>query len=292
MKSIHLRLTAADKSDVGKQRDQNEDCAYKRIESSEEGDRGLFIVADGMGGYKAGEVASKLAIETISQNLDSFFKPIADQPTIKLDLAEVKEAGKKQAPSAEESSKQKTRKLKETPVAFAVEDQLKTAIQQANTAIIRYGEKQSAARGLGSTVTAVLVQNDNAYVANVGDSRTYLLRAGNLTPVTRDHSLVARLVESNQIAADEIYTHPQRSQIFRSLGDKPNVQIDVFKQQLHPGDILLSCSDGLWEMVRNPQIEQILNDAADPQTACAQLIEAANAGGGEDNISAVVVFVR
>src|SRR6266516_4866650 len=81
---MHLKLTAADKSDVGKQRDQNEDCAYKRVESSEDGDRALFIVADGMGGYKAGEVASKLAVDTISKALDSFFKPIVDQPTIKL----------------------------------------------------------------------------------------------------------------------------------------------------------------------------------------------------------------
>ncbi|GAC1424648.1 MAG: hypothetical protein PVS3B3_16250 [Ktedonobacteraceae bacterium] len=292
MTSIHLRLTAADKSDVGKQRDQNEDCAYKRIESSEEGDRGLFIVADGMGGYKAGEVASKLAIETISQTLDSFFKPIADQPTIKLDLASLKEAGK-QAPTTEESSKQKTRKLKETPVSFAVEDQLKTAIQQANSAIIRYGEKQSAARGLGSTVTAVLVQNDNAYVANVGDSRTYLLREGELTPMTRDHSLVARLVESNQITADEIYTHPQRNLIYRSLGaGHKTVEVDVFHETLLPKDTLLLCSDGLWEMVREQDLRRLLSEESSPQKICDQLIDLANANGGEDNITAVVVHVN
>ncbi|MGH2478598.1 MAG: PP2C family protein-serine/threonine phosphatase, partial [Ktedonobacteraceae bacterium] len=91
---------------------------------------------------------------------------------------------------------------------------------------------------------------------------------------------------------DDVYTHPQRSQIFRSLGDKPNVQIDIFKQQLLPGDILLSCSDGLWEMVRDPQIEGILNSAPDPQTASAQLIDMANTNGGEDNVSAVIVFAR
>ncbi|GAC1401474.1 MAG: hypothetical protein NVSMB49_16050 [Ktedonobacteraceae bacterium] len=292
MTSIHLRLTAADKSDVGKQRDQNEDSAYKRIESSEEGDRGLFIVADGMGGYKAGEVASKLAIETISQNLDSFFKPIADQPTIKLDLATVKEAAK-QEPDASETGKQKTRKLKETPVAFAVEDQLKTAIQQANTAIVRYGEKQSAARGLGSTVTAVLIQNNNAYIANVGDSRTYLLRKGKLTQMTQDHSLVARLVESNQITADEIYTHPQRNLIYRSLGaGHKTIEVDIFHETLHSGDTLLLCSDGLWEMVREQDLLRLLREESSPQKICDQLIDLANANGGEDNITAVVVHVN
>ncbi|HET8911697.1 MAG TPA: hypothetical protein VFN23_09560, partial [Ktedonobacteraceae bacterium] len=86
--------------------------------------------------------------------------------------------------------------------------------------------------------------------------------------------------------------HPQRSQIFRSLGDKLNVQIDIFKQQLHPGDILLSCSDGLWEMVRNPAIETILKNAPNPQSACTQLLESANANGGDDNVSAVVVFAH
>ncbi|GAC1402398.1 MAG: hypothetical protein NVS4B11_35920 [Ktedonobacteraceae bacterium] len=292
MTSIHLRLTAADKSDVGKQRDQNEDCAYKRIESSEEGDRGLFVVADGMGGYKAGEVASKLAIETISKNLDSFFKSIPDQPTIKLDLAAVKEATKS-APVAEESSKQKTRKLSETPVAFAVEDQLKTAIQQANTAIVRYGEKQSAARGLGSTITAVLVQNNNAYIANVGDSRTYLLRDKKLAPVTRDHSLVARLVESNQITADEIYTHPQRNLIYRSLGaGHKTVEVDIFHETLLSGDTLLLCSDGLWEMVHEQDLLRLLREESSPQKICDRLIDLANTNGGEDNITAVVVHVN
>ena len=99
-------------------------------------------------------------------------------------------------------------------------------------------------------------------------------------------------MEGGLIEPDDVYNHPQRSQIYRSIGDKSNVQIDFFKQQIHPGDILLSCSDGLWEMVRDPQIAEILNAAPDPQTAGMQLVEAANANGGEDNVSAVVVFVR
>jgi serine/threonine protein phosphatase PrpC len=145
---------------------------------------------------------------------------------------------------------------------------------------------------MGSTITGFMISGDHAYIINVGDSRTYMLRGQQLYQLTTDHSLVGQLVASGLIEPDDVYTHPQRSQIFRSLGDKLNVQIDMFKQQLHPGDILLSCSDGLWEMVRNPQIESILNNAPDPQTACAQLIETANTNGGEDNISAVVVFVR
>src|SRR5436853_7811683 len=123
---MHLILTAADKSDVGKQREQNEDCAYKRIEASEEGDLGLFVVADGMGGYKAGEVASKLAIETIRQTLDNFFKPIPEQPTIKLEsLNRALHTGP--VPS-DASSAHQTHKLSETSNAAAIEQQLRTAI--------------------------------------------------------------------------------------------------------------------------------------------------------------------
>ncbi len=225
---MHLKLTAADKTDVGKQREQNEDCAYKRIESLDEGDHGLFIVADGMGGYQAGEVASKLAVETISQAMDSFFKC--------------------------------------------------------------YGEQKTSARGLGCTVTAALIQNDHAYIANVGDSRTYLLRDGKLNPITRDHSLVARLVEAKQIEPDEIYSHPQRNLIYRSLGaGHKTVEVDIFNLTLRPGDTLLLCSDGLWEMVRSEDLLKELSEKSSLQTICNNLIDLANTNGGEDNITAVVV---
>jgi PPM family protein phosphatase len=289
---MHLKFTAADKTDVGKQRDQNEDCAYKRVESSEEGDRGLFIVADGMGGYKAGEVASRLAVETISKALDSFFKPLPEQPTIKLDSASLDQTIKQSASSVEPSADQKTRKLTETVVVNAIEEQLKAAIQQANRAILRYGEQQTAARGLGSTVTVALVHNDQAYIANVGDSRTYLLRNQQLTPLTRDHSLVARLVESKQIEPEDVYTHPQRNLIYRSLGaGHKNIDVDIFHETLHGNDSLLLCSDGLWEMVRQQDLLKTLSEQSSPQKICESLIDMANANGGEDNITAVVVHV-
>jgi PPM family protein phosphatase len=291
---MHLKFTAADKTDVGKQRDQNEDYAYKRVESSEDGDRGLFIVADGMGGYKAGEVASKLAVETISNALDFFFKPVHDQPTIKLEKAALdpEKTLKLNSTPASASAHQKTQKLPETQGVSLIGDQLESAIQQANKAIVNYGEKKSSARGLGSTVTAVLLQNDQAYIANVGDSRTYLLRGNNLAPITRDHSLVARLVESKQIEPQDVYTHPQRNLIYRSLGaGHKHVEVDVFHEVLQPGDKLLLCSDGLWEMVRQQELFDALSEHNSPQAICEKLINLANANGGEDNISAIVVHV-
>ncbi len=291
-----MKLIAADKTDVGKQREQNEDMPFKRIESSEEGDRGLFIVADGMGGYQAGEVASKLAVERISEALRNFFMPVPDQPTIKLspssvpdDDATIKMPTMKQESAGKQS---KTRKLPETLITKNVEDQLKDAIQQANKAILRYGEQKSSARGLGCTVTTALIQNDHAYIANIGDSRTYLLRDGELKPLTKDHSLVARLVEAKQIEPEDVYSHPQRNLIYRSLGaGHRTVDPDVFHEVLRDGDTLLLCSDGLWEMVRHDDLLKILSEKSSPQKICDTLIDMANANGGEDNITAVVVHV-
>lgn len=292
---MHFKLIAADKTDVGKQREQNEDSVYKRIESSSDGDHGLFIVADGMGGYQAGEVASKIAVDTISKSLDSFFKPVEDQPTIKLSpQAAAGMAGDTASVQNGDAGIQavKTRKLAETPIAKSVEEQFTSAIQQANKEIVRYGERQSGARGLGCTVTAALIQNDRAYIANVGDSRTYLLRDGNLKALTKDHSLVARLVEEKQIDPEDIYSHPQRNLIYRSLGaGHKTVEVDIFHETLLPNDTLLLCSDGLWEMVHTKILLNELSARTSPQEISNKLIQLANENGGEDNISAIVIHV-
>ena len=287
-----FKLKAADKTDVGRQREQNEDSPYMYI--SDDKERGLFIVADGMGGYKAGEVASKLAVQKISESLKSYLVPISEQPTIKLtpvsDLQTVKLDPVK--PGEESAKQHKTRKLSETPTIKNIEDQLKAAVRQANKAIVAYGEEQSSARGLGCTVTSALIQDDKAFIVNVGDSRTYLYRDGTLTKLTRDHSLVQRLVEEKQIEPDDVYSHPQRNLIYRSLGaGHKSVDPDVFHETLRPGDTLLLCSDGLWEMVRHQGILSVLKQERDAQKICDTLIDMANANGGEDNITAVVVQI-
>ena len=291
---MSIKLTAAYKTDVGRQREQNEDCPYRYI--SEDGDRGLFIVADGMGGYQAGEVASKLAVQKISEALRSFLVPLSEQPTIKLTPVTEEETIRLDPASvSEQAAKQqhKTRKLPETSVSKSVEEQLKASIRQANRAILSYGEAQSSARGLGCTVTTALVQGDHAYIGNIGDSRTYLFRDGTLTSLTKDHSLVYRLVEAKQIQPDDIYSHPQRNLIYRSLGaGHKSVDPDVFQTFLRPGDSLLLCSDGLWEMVRHQELEKVLKENSDAQKICDILIELANANGGEDNITAVLVQVH
>lgn len=289
-----IKLTAADKTDVGKQREQNEDSVYKRVESSNEGDYGLFIVADGMGGYQAGEVASRLAVERISKTLGLFFDPIADQPTVKLQLDAEPPADRDATIQINASrpvdNAQKTIKLPEMASAQIDEQRIRDAIQAANDDIIRYGEQHPSARGLGSTLTMALVLNNRAYIANIGDSRTYRLQHGKLEAVTKDHSLVAKLVETKQIEPEEVYSHPQRNVIYRSLGaGRKRVEVDIFHISLEPGDVLLLCCDGLWEMVRRPELEQALKTNNSPQSICDRLIELANANGGEDNISAIVV---
>jgi len=215
---------------------------------------GFYLVADGMGGYSNGDLASR----TASQVMTDCIVEVSPDSRRRLKLA----AG-------------------ETPAEL-----LAQATQRANKALLDHRQTKG---DLGSTVTTALVVGDVATIGNVGDSRAYLLRAGRLGQITRDHSLVARLVETGRITPEEARTHPQRNMIYRSLGDKPEVEVDIFTSKLERGDVLLLCSDGLWEMVTDDEILRIIESARDPQKACDALIEAANRAGGEDNIGVIVV---
>jgi len=259
-------------TDKGKVRELNEDAFHFEVkQSADQPPLGLFVVCDGIGGHQAGELASKWAIEAIKQELADLFAAPDPRATIRL-----------AAPSG-------TRRLPETEM----EGQLRRAVERANEVVHGYARNRPAEAGdLGTTITMAIIQGTTAHIANVGDSRTYLIRGGQAMPITRDHSLVASLVAAGQITPDEIYTHPQRNLIFRSLGQKPQVEVDLFRQALQPGDMLLLCSDGLWEMVRDPEIACIVARAPDPKHACRQLIDAANSAGGEDNITAVLVKIE
>jgi serine/threonine protein phosphatase PrpC len=237
----------------------NEDSLFAmqgaRTHNSEPQQFGLFVVADGMGGHANGQDASRLAIQTI---IDFMLPRISTANGL-----------------TDEGYK----------------NLLLEGVQQANLAVHQRNLQDHA--DMGTTMTAALVVGSTAYIANVGDSRTYLYREPyGLRQITHDHSVVASLVDAGIIKPDDIYTHPKRNQIYRSLGEKPGVEIDSFIQPLQANDKLLLCSDGLWDMVRDPDIQRVITGSMPSPTQIGKnLIQAALDGGGEDNVSVIVVSI-
>ena len=214
----------------------------------------LFIVADGMGGHENGQEASRIAIQTMTQS-------VLQNMITSSEL---------------------------TDALFS--KFLVHGVQQANMTIWQCNQEKGA--NMGTTLTAALVIGSRAHIVNVGDSRTYMYREGKgLSQVTRDHSFVARLVARGVIASDDIYTHPDRNLVERGLGDRRSVEVDYFTVELHARDWLLLCSDGLWEMVRDPEIERIMKKEDDPAQMSDLLVQAALKGGGVDNVSVIVARV-
>jgi protein phosphatase len=168
------------------------------------------------------------------------------------------------------------------------QDIVRQAVLQANETVRL--EAQQRSNDMGTTLTMALIVGDRATIANIGDSRTYLYRDGKLRRISKDHSLVMRLVELGQITDNDIYTHPQRNAVLRSLGDRPGIEVDIFTERLQPGDGMLLCSDGQWEMTHDAEMERMIAMYEDPEVLCQELIQAANHAGGEDNVTSV--FVR
>ena len=276
-----VNIVAAAYTDPGLKRELNEDRVWAEVYNPSEGDAvGLFIVCDGLGGHLGGEVASHWATETIKRSMANYFCPKDPRQTVKIDDSAV---------SFEPANGPVTRKSNVTKV----EEKIKTAIQEANDVVYEYARQKPLEAGdAGTTVAMVFMQGNHAVIANVGDSRTYLIRDKQLKQISIDHSLVSSMVASGQIKPEEIYTHPQRNVIYRSLGQKQQVQVDTFVEIVHPDDYLLLCSDGLWEMVLDTQIQRIVSGASSPQKACDALVDAANHAGGKDNIAVIVVNVE
>ena len=244
----------------------NEDAILLSIPKSSNGyRRGVMMIADGVGGHLAGEVASDLAIQTVN---DSIVNNIIQQD---IDL------------------KDQTLLNGEKNLGDHLSNLLQKTVLEANRLILEYANQhKDEASNLGTTATCGLVYQDLLVIAHVGDSRAYLLRNGVIQQLTDDHTFVGELVRQGQLSSDAFYDHPRRHVITRALGQKPDVEVDTKIIQIQAGDRLLFCSDGLWEMVREEHLKRLLSAAETPQEAVDQLFASAMEAGGVDNIGVVV----
>jgi serine/threonine protein phosphatase PrpC len=244
------------RTDVGRTRTLNEDSLMTidivRNQQSISRPLGVFLVADGMGGHAAGEVASGTIVNAIAQRVLTDLTPANTGRADRLSW-------------------------------------LQELVATTNRKI--FDMRQAAGTDMGSTLVMTVLDADQAYVAHVGDSRAYQINAAGIKRLTIDHSLVQRLVTTGQITEKEARTHEQRNVIYRTMGDRAEVEVDTSVHALSPGDRILLCSDGMCGQVEDALIEQIVMSAATPQAACDTLIDAANAAGGPDNITAVLIEV-
>jgi protein phosphatase len=247
-----MKIVSTGSSHVGRVRTSNEDN-YGIFE-----DLGLYIVADGMGGHAAGEVASLMAVQAIREA----FEQAAAERTL---------------PSA---------------AGYDPGRRLVYAIEHANQRIFHAGTDNPALSGMGTTVVAVWVDHDTAYIAHVGDSRVYRLHGGTLEQVTSDHSLVNDYLSRGIMTPDEAAVHPMKHVLIRALGTAPTVSVDIRRTPVEAGDLFLLCSDGLSNVVSPDELAAILSKTSpgDLPTRCQALIDAANRNGGLDNITAVLIL--
>lgn len=253
-------------TDVGLVRDGNED-ALLLLESER-----LFVVADGMGGHSAGEVASAFTIEA----LRSFYGNPDLTKRVKSAYLRAKRA-KSEMTAAEAS-----------PHAL----RLRKAVESANISVYRLAQQHEQLRDMGTTLVGAAFHRNFIHIANVGDSRMYRLRSGKLRQLTEDHSLLNEYIRMNLLQPEEIESFPYKNVIVRALGLQEQVVVDLFVDKVRRGDQYLLCSDGLTDLVRDEEIELVLRNAPSAQSACYRLTELAKARGGHDNITTVMVRVH
>jgi PPM family protein phosphatase len=242
----------------GMQRDHNEDAIFTLttmlVSNSTHTPFGFYIIADGMGGHVHGELASEIAVRAMSTHvIRNLYIPLYNLASSKPNQS--------------------------------IQEIMQEGVQIAHRAIIR------ETPGGGSTITAMLIMGSQVTIAHVGDSRTYIIQPdGQIESLTRDHSLVQRLQELGQISAEEAVIHPQRNVLYRALGQGEPFEADVTSHHIPSGNLLL-CSDGLWGVIPEDEIVASVLNNAHPAQACQQMVAAANAAGGPDNISAILVHL-
>lgn len=251
------RMVFGQLSDVGMVRGNNQDAMFSMVcsgtSSDDVPDFGLFVVADGMGGHHDGEKASAITARMVARHVVN---------EILMALLE---------------------KRMDDPERPAISDVLRSAVQKANDAVT-----DEIPEG-GTTVTATAVVGDLAYIAHVGDSRAYMITDEGIEQVTRDHSLVQRLIELDQLTVEEAAEHPQKNVLYRAIGQSDTLDVDAITRRLPPKSRLLLCSDGLWNLVPENTILKTVTGHKNPQDACDQLVEMANNRGGQDNITVILV---
>ncbi|MGA9185177.1 MAG: Stp1/IreP family PP2C-type Ser/Thr phosphatase [Candidatus Acidiferrales bacterium] len=243
----------AARTDVGRARENNEDSFLLAPAL------GLFVLSDGMGGYASGEVASKLAVETI--------------------VAECRAAD---ADSAYSFTGSRVAGISE------ISNRLASAVRAANQAIRSAALTNSAQGGMGATVVALRFSGERLSIAHVGDSRAYRFRSGEFEQLTADHSFIAEQVRQGRMSAAEAERSPLQNVLIRALGPDPNVEVDVSEETVSDGDSFLVCSDGLTRELSDAQIAGVLAESNDAQSAADRLIALANDAGGADNITVII----
>lgn len=264
-----VKISVFGKTDLGKTRDHNEDCflvanlttktasLLPEVREHTLGEKGtLLVVADGMGGAAAGEVASELATDTIYDHMIGTW--------------------------CEDDES--------TPQQFAY--RLKEAVEEANGKIHTYAKEHPDLRGMGTTTTAVGFLDDQIYLTQVGDSRAYLVRNGTASQLTKDQSLMQRLVDAGELTEEEAEKSERRNIILQALGPEAKVRVDLTHQSIRKGDMVILCSDGLSGLVKKDEIAAVVTqDGKDLVTMCSELIAMANERGGPDNITVIIARV-
>lgn len=232
-------------SDKGQVRPNNEDSIYSSVKKD------LLIIADGMGGHKAGEIASKTAINKVRH----FIK-----------------------------NKSENYKKNKNDIMNLIND----AIRYANLSIQKVAKKDESLKGMGTTLIVALIIENEVYIGHIGDSRAYLINNKSIKQITKDHSLVAELLENGTITEKEAENYPHKNVITRALGCENKIKVDKYNIKIKKNDVLLLCTDGLSNMVSDEEILIIIKQSNNPNTAAKELVKAANKAGGQDNISVIV----